>query len=228
MINNTKIAIIKQKTSYLEKQNIQSYFEKVMRIANRTKADIIIGPELSLSSSIEMMPLSYLKEKVEDFSKCLKGKLILPGTGLAYESETKSMCNIAPIMFKDGSIKYVEKNSSHVEDLIAESRGLNYKRGNLQDRIFSDQKNEENFVVEICRDHGIGKLKQVSIPNINFQFILANNLLGISPEKTFVKNGGIVVLAEGEKPRNSWAYKKIKGDLLPLRGNETPEYVLFN
>lgn len=228
MTDNKKIAIIKQKTSYLEKQNIQSYFEKIMRVANKTKADIIIGPELSLSSSIEMVPLSYLKEKIKDFSKCLKGKLILPGTGLAYESETKSMYNIAPIIFKDGSIKYVQKNSSHVEDLIAESRGLSYRRGNLQDRIFSNQKNGENFAVEICRDHGIGKLKQVSIPNMKFQFILANNLLGISPEKTFVENGGVVVLAEGEKPKNSWAYKKIKGDLLPLRGNETPEYILFN
>jgi hypothetical protein len=228
MVNNERIAIVKQKTSYLEKQDIEAYLAKVSVIANRTRASIIVGPELSLSSPVNMLSLSHLEKKISDFSKCFKGRLILPGTGIVKDDENKSMYNIAPIIFRDGSVSYIHKNSSHVEDLIAESNGLNYKRGDVEKEILFDKGKNGNFAVEICRDHGIGKLKNISKPNLKFQFVLANNLSGLFPEKVLVENGGIAVLAEGRKPEDSWAYFKRNRDLIPLKGSETEDYILFN
>jgi hypothetical protein len=227
-MNKERIAIVKQKTSYLEKQDIEAYLAKVSVIANKTRASIIIGPELSLSSPVNMLSLSRLEKKISDFSKCFKGRLILPGTGIVKENENKLMYNIAPVIFRNGSIDYVHKNSSHVEDLIAESNGLNYKRGNIEKEVLFDKGKEGNFAVEICRDHGMGKLKNISKPNLKYQFVLANNLSGLFPEKVLVENGGTVVLAEGRKPENSWAYLKNNGNLIPLRGNETEDYIVFN
>jgi len=228
MKKDNSIAIVKQETSYLEKQDISVYLEKVARTIGKTRADIVVGPELALSSSVGMISLSNLTKKIDNFSKCFKGKLIIPGTGLAYEEGTKSMYNIAPIIFRDGSVAYVQKNSSHVEDLIAQGRGLEYRRGNLQEMVFPDKGGEGNLAVEICRDHGIGRLKRTSCPNLKFQFVLANNLLGVSPEKALVEEGGIVILAEGKEPQKSWAYKKKNGNLIPLKGNETKEHIVFD
>lgn len=228
MVNRERIAIVKQKTSYLEKQNIEAYLAKVSVIANKTRANIIVGPELSLSSSVNMLSLSSLEKKINDFSKCFKGRLILPGTGIVKEEGNKLMYNVAPVIFRDGSVNYVHKNSSHVEDLIAESNGLNYKRGDIEKGIIFDKGKEGNFAVEICRDHGIGKLKNISKPNLKYQFVLANNLSGLFPEKVLVENEGTVVLAEGRNPENSWAYFKKNRDLIPLKGNETEDYIVFN
>ena len=50
----------------------------------------------------------------------------------------------------------------------------------------------------------------------------------VSPEKVLVKEGGIVVLAEGGEITNSCAYIKKDVDLIPLKGEETKEYILFN
>lgn len=228
MKNNEKIAIVKQGTSYLEKQNIEEYLAKVSVVANRTGANIIVGPELSLSSPVNMLSLSHLEKKISDFSKCFKGRLILPGTGIVKEKESKSMYNVAPVIFRDCSVGYVHKNSSHVEDLIAESNNLEYRRGDIEKEILFDKGKGGNFAVEICRDHGIGKLKNISKPNLKFQFVLANNLSGVFPEKTLVENDGIVIFAEGRKPENSWAYLKRNKDLIPLKGRETEDYILFN
>jgi len=91
-----------------------------------------------------------------------------------------------------------------------------------------DKDGFENFAVEICRDYGMGKLKNVLYPELQFQFVLANNLLGVSPEKALVGNEGMLVFAEGKDPQKSWAYIRKNRNLIPLRGNETAEYILFS
>jgi hypothetical protein len=227
MKKNGLIAVVNQETSYLKKQNFFKYMQKVAKVASQTQAEIILGPELALSSYEGMMLLSDLKNGIEDFSKKFKGRLIIPGTGLCYDEGKKEMYNLAPIIFKDGSVKYVSKDSSHMEDLLAEKKGLEYQRGEVSPRDYLDLQNGKNFAVEICRDHGLGKLRYSGVKNIDFQFILANNLLGVSPEKIVVKEGGIVVLVEGKESELSEAYRKIKNQLIPLEKKNKGEYFLF-
>lgn len=228
MVESRGIAVVKQSTDYLEKQDFFGYLTKLARTINESQADIIVGPELALSSSVEMLSLSCLNKEIQDFSKRFKGRLILPGTGLVYEENTKAMYNLAPVIFRDGSTRFVKKNSSHMEDLIAESKGLEYGRGDIREMVLSNKKKDGRFAIEICRDHGLGKLKNISSSDLDFHFILANNSGGISPEKLLIKDGGIVVLAEGGKIANSGAYVKKGADLFPLNRREKGEYILFN
>lgn len=227
METKERIAVIKQKTSYFESQDFLKYLEKVGRVINKSSAEIIIGPELSLSSSVGMLSVESLEKKMDSLSSCFSKKLVIPGTGLFYDDKKKLMHNIAPILLGNGKVSYVRKNSSHVEEMLAEPRGLQYCRGNLSEGFFL-RNGQGSFLVEICRDHGLGKSRYLPHPPLKFQFILANNLLGVSPAKTLVEEGGIVVLAEGEKPASSCAYRKIKKELIPLKVRETEDYFLFS
>jgi len=216
------LALINQKTSYEWGINLSAYLENLKKITLETNVDILVGPELALSGDNRIMPFSLFKKYIKGFASGLEGKLIVPGTGLVREGNL--MRNVVPIILKDGRIVYHSKNSSHYEDPLSKKNGLEYERGSVKDGVFDKEK--PSFVVEICRDHGLGKLKNFVRPSFDFHFILSNNLGGIFPDKTLVKEGWIVALVDGKESESS-AYIKKNGSLLKLDEFKKEDYTLI-
>ncbi|MFH1364983.1 MAG: hypothetical protein ABIH28_00145 [archaeon] len=216
-----RIALINQKTGYDNEVNLPSYLEKVGRIARESGAEIVIGPELALGGAKNILDFYELNEQVNSLASGLKGKLVIPGTGLV--KETGLMRNVAPIILKDGRVAYHFKNSSHCEDSVAQTNGLEYERGNVKNGLFGGE--EPSFAIEICRDHGIGKLRSVA-PFFDFHFILENNLTGVSQERALIKEGGIVALVDGFDA-SSYAYQRKGRELVQLKGEFREGYSFF-
>jgi len=220
-----KIALINQKTGYVEKINREKYFDRVRRILENSGANIVIGPELAISNRQEILSLEHFNSFNEGFFPFMRDdQLLIPGTGLVRDSNKRELRNLAPIIRKN-RISYVNKKTSVVEDKIAEVEGLEYKRGNSSEGVFDYD--GRRIALEICRDHGHMKLKECGIRDIDLEFILACNLPGVSPEKTVVREGGIVALIDGFKPEIN-VYRKNFDNFSEIKGKQNKGYLLVS
>lgn len=217
-----KIALVKQKTGYNLAPNTQKYFDKLRHIIAIAGAEIFVGPELAISNS---SPIS--EGEFDSFNKglqkLLNGKgIIIPGTALV--NNNGFLKNIAPVIFKK-NILYFNKKSSVMEDEIAEKKNLEYKTGEDNEGFFCY--GGKDCALEICRDHGHGKLKYSTNKLVDIEFILSCNLGGFSPDKNVVKNFGIVVIADGNNS-STCAYEVKERILKEIKGEETKDYLLIN
>lgn len=218
-----KIALIKQETGYNLPIDVEEYLSKINNAI--TSADVIIGPELSLSNSSRVMPAWQLDDITRDLSSKLDdSQLVIPGTGLIQRGDVFS--NVAPILTRRNSI-LSSKKSSDMEVMLERELGLKYERGSGIEGVFNHDGSK--FAVEICRDHGHGVLKRKEVSPVDFEFILACNLGGFYPDKTVLSNGGILAINDGGRNFCEMAvYKKDTKGYKCLSTKDYNSFVLVN
>lgn len=221
-----KIALIKQKTGYMQPTDADTYFSNVEEILKDSGADILIGPELAVSTAKDSIKREQLDKRVKNLaSKLGENHLVIPGTGIVVDYTSNKMTNSAPIIFKD-IFFYLNKRTSHEEDNIAKSKGLEYIRGGSNEGVFNFK--NLKFGLEICRDHGHAKLKNSGgVYDCDYHIILAHNLSGVNPEKTVVKDGGIVLLNDGGSYNGVSSYRRKDDGLVELEMQEKENYALI-
>jgi hypothetical protein len=160
--------------------------------------EIIIGPE-GLFSSSEAMSVKDVGELTDLFTELSVGKLIIPGTVL---HEKDGILQNTALVFSDGELilKYNKETESQESSIF----DIPYKTGGNDNSTFSWQ--GKTYGLEICRDHGMGRLKRRlgkdNQPNVDYQIVLANNI-NYSRRNFAVVDDGLVILVDGNKSRPS-------------------------
>ena len=211
----------------IEESDVWEYKDKIIDVIGNSGADIVLGPELAMGNKnnfVTPREMDYFGREI--ISKLWKGKdqIIIPGTAIV--SNGKSLRNTAFVLRNEGALSFVrfDKKSSDREDEIAENLGLEYQRGNEKPVVRFRGK---DIGIEICRDHGHARLKNsLEGEVLDMQFILACNLEGFYPEKTVVRDGGIVAVIDGYEP-SVVAYRKKDGNFELIKPErETKNYDL--
>lgn len=182
----------------------QKAFLDYCSLTNKTD-DIILAPEGLYSTSKPMTP-EEIDEFVALFTPLSKGKVIIPGTVLRTDGE--NLYNTAYV-FADGKLihtynKETETNESSVYKMP-------YETGNNSSSTFEWK--GKRFGLEICRDHGMGRLKKYlgksKEEEVDYQIILANNS-SFSPRNLAIKEDGLAILVDGmsDNPSVSVTNKK--------------------
>jgi len=187
-----KIALIKQKTGYDMPLNFNSYLMKVLDVIKESRAEIVIGPELAISNG-GMISLNELNNFTKTISLNIDSQMVVPGTALV-KIPSGRMINTAPVIIKENVYSF-NKKSSIMENEIAKRFGLDYTTGEDHEGFLDYL--DKSVAIEICRDHGHGKLRSSTDKNADLEIILGCNLGGFSPEKTVLKDGGVVAVVDG-------------------------------
>ncbi len=218
-----KIALINQKTGYIEKVDRDAYFNKV-RSAVNSGADYIIGPELALGNRNDLISPDEAQMYAEKMFGLLKShQLLIPGTVL---SKGNYLVNSAPVITSN-NIEWVRKKTSVTEDEIAKNKGVEYLKGTSREGVINH--NGKKIGIEICRDHGHAKLRNSGVSDLELHAILATNLAsGVNAAKIVVRPGGIVAINDGAiSGYGRSVYKYEGGQLVDIQGKASKNYDFF-
>ncbi len=183
-----KIALINQKINYLDYDiNTRSYLDKLRKASEA--ADIIIGPELSISNISRPMTYDEFMQYCEDVKGYVNNNLIIPGTGIVFSNEQKILSNISPIITKENISFIHKKYPIEIEKKAAKRAGfLKFNEGNNNEEVFNY--NGLDIGIEICNDHPKSRLKNsINGHNIDLEFLLACDLDEVILKNIVVKNG---------------------------------------
>lgn len=157
---------------------------------------LFIAPEYYYGHKIHSN--DELKRIIDDFSSIsdIYDSTIIPGTVVWQDGV--NMYNTA-LVFSNGSlICQYDKQSDNFESNFAKKNGLIYSsRSDANNPVFN--LGSKSIGLEICREHGHGKLKkylsQNNLPLVDMHIILSN---GISLKNSnFASEDGLIIQADG-------------------------------
>jgi len=219
------MVLIKQKTGRdAPLVVLRDYLSRIGQIVSDSNANLIIGPEFSLSYfSNPLTKDSFEKEALKLVPNLKRDQLIIPGTGIFLDYGKKQMTNSAPIISREG-IFYIDKKTSSDEDSGAEKYGYEYVRGKKQKSLFKFS--NMKLALDICRDYGTMQLGNFGVIDRDLHLILASNHGVVDTGPAIVVDKGIVALVDGFGPQVH-AYK-MEGDVFRESvGKNTSDYLLI-
>lgn len=172
------------------KDNCESVLEKIL--VGISMADIIISPEYSFSSP-SFITECKKEEILQRLRKHVRGKLILAPF---LWKKSGNLYNSCSIVSEKGEQDYF-KETTDTEENLAQNQCLEYVKGNNQLPFYW-----ENQIIglEICRDHGMGRLKRnlhlSQRYDVPLQMVLSRGASYV-PSNDVTSRGGYFVLCDG-------------------------------
>ncbi|MGV8162678.1 MAG: nitrilase-related carbon-nitrogen hydrolase [Candidatus Nanoarchaeia archaeon] len=184
-------------------EDLQKHQQDFLDLCKTKNADIYIAPEY-LFASQQPMTVEKKEELLKPFLEASKGnKLIIPGT-IAWTPNNKEWYNTLYALSNGKVIHEYHKETTNEEATLYPS--MTYQTPENHSSVF--EWNNYKIGTEICRDHGMGRLKKhlqktTQLP-VDLQLVLANNTT-FSPSQFAVQDKGLVLLVDGnaQQPSNS-------------------------
>lgn len=206
-------------------ENLREHQQKFLDLCRGQTADIYVAPEYLFTSE---QPITAEKkdELLKPFLEAsTNNKLIIPGT-IAWTPNNKEWYNTL-YAFSNGEIVHeYHKETTNEEQALYPS--MSYQTPENQSSIFNW--NNLRIGTEICRDHGMGRLKKhlqkKSQQPVDLQLVLANNMT-FSPQQFAVKDNGLVMLIDGNEQGPSNSITDSKNIKLYSPHKETKDYEIY-
>lgn len=174
---------------------------------NSIDADIFVAPEYLWGKGVSESGLADIVAKFD------KSKIAIPGTIMNEQND--GTYNTAFVISEGKIIHKYNKETSSQENSSVED----YRTGN--NASYSTKVLNKKLGIEICRDHGMGRLKRKE-QSVDLQLIIANNM-NISPAKLINKEYAIIVDGNKSAPYSGVLDKQAKW----LQGKKINNFTIY-
>ncbi len=184
--------------------DVDKFLELILN--NMGKYDLIVTPEFALAEK-GVMKKERMDELVEKIRKASESSGTLVVAGASYKDQCK-LYNAAELIANGTVQEYLKETTDVADSQLAKENGLEFEKGNKQLPI---EWNNMYVGVEICRDHGMGRLNR-NIQNfwdkewVDMQIVIGRDSGGYRGSSDATVNG-CVISCDGKPkdPKNQYS-----------------------
>jgi len=221
------------------KKDVEEIIGQLSKSISQNSPDILIGPEYLFCNPNRL----YTPKEKTELIRCLEeitensSTLLVPGTIVWRNGSIYA--NTAPVIYHGKTIREIEKLSARGIDVGFCGNGVQcidhselksrYAAGHIFQEYIKNHMvtvDGKNYLIEICDDHSyIAENQSLSIPKtVDYQIIVScehYDHFETDPGRLFLREGGLLIECNGEKPTSFVAALK-KKELQPLHTSESP------